>query len=48
MALSWSRGASGWILGKSFFSERVEQASQGGGVVTVSGGIKETYTGGTE
>jgi len=43
MALSYSRGCSGWILGKisSKSSEVLEQAAPGGGGVTVPGSFKE-------
>jgi len=46
MASSCMRGDSGWKLGKlSSPKERsgVEQTAQGGGGVTVPGGIQETF-----
>ena len=44
MALSCSRGGSGWILGKFIFrksDKALEQASQGSGGVTIPGGVQE-------
>ena len=51
MASSCSRGGSGWLLGKISLrksSEAVAQAAQGGGGVTVSGGVEGMCGCGTE
>ena len=44
MALSCARGGSGWILGKNYSQksgEALAQTAQGGGGVTVPGGVQE-------
>jgi len=50
MASSCSRGGSGWILRKTFQKERCcsGTAAQGGGGVTVPGGVQELCRCGTE
>ena len=50
MALSYTRGGSGWILGKILRKkdEALAQAAQGGGGVTVPGGVQEPWRCGTE
>ena len=47
MALSCTRGGSGWVLGKNTLKALV-QAAQGGGGVTVPAGIQEKCGCGTE
>ena len=49
-ALSCRRGGSGWILGKisSLSVEALAQAAQGGGGVTIPGGVQEMWRCGTE
>jgi len=49
-ALSCDRGGSGWILEKisSHSGGVLAQAAQGGGGVTIPGGIQEECRGGTE
>ena len=44
MTLSCTRGGSGWILGKKILrksGKTLEHAAQGGGGVTVPGGVKK-------
>ena len=51
VALSCAREGSGWILGKILLrksGEAVVQAAQGGGGVTISGGVQEMCGCGTE
>ena len=46
MASSCTRGDSGWMLGNTSLRESgqtQEQAAQGGGRVTVPGGVQETF-----
>jgi len=50
MASSCTGGGSGWILGKFLLrksGEALEWAAQGGGGVTVPGGVQEACTCGT-
>ena len=50
MALSCAGGYSGWILGRnsSQSNNAVAQAAQGGGAVTIPGGVQELWRCGTE
>ena len=50
MALNCTRGSSGWKLGSILreSSEAVAQAAQGGGAVTIPGGVQEPCGCGTE
>ena len=50
MALNCARGDSVWLLGKTSQKERCcsGTAAQGGGVVTVPGGVQGTWRCGTE
>ena len=51
IALGCARGGSGWILGKNYSQksgEALAQAAQGGGGVTIPGGVQETCRCGTK
>ena len=51
MILSCTRGSSGWILGKIILRKSGNasaQAAQGGGGVTISGGVQEEWRCGTK
>ena len=51
MASRCARGGSGWILGKNYSQksgEALAQAAQGGGGVTIPGGVQKLWRCGTE
>jgi len=53
MASGCARGGSGWVLGKAYSPEQwscngISRAAQGGGGVTVPGGVPEPRGCGTE